>query len=118
MLRDQLERAEQAGDERNARYLQDRIGTAIVVEPRPRKGGAIEFGATVSLRDDKGRPMQLRIVGEDEADPAHGTVSWESPIAQALVDHQAGERVTVQRPAGPIRYTIDAVDYEDTREAM
>jgi transcription elongation factor GreB len=118
MLREQLQRAESAGDERNAQYLQERIETAIVVEPQRRSGGSVEFGATVSLRDERGSKVRLRIVGEDEADPVHGSVSWESPIAQALVDHRAGERVTVLRPAGAIRYTIETVEYEDAREGL
>jgi transcription elongation factor GreB len=102
----------------NAQYLQERIETAIVVEPQRRSGGSVEFGATVSLRDERGSKVRLRIVGEDEADPVHGSVSWESPIAQALVDHRAGERVTVLRPAGAIRYTIETVEYEDAREGL
>lgn len=112
LLREQLQRAEQTGEERDARYLRERIATAIVVENPQQPGDVIEFGATVDLHDAQNRHMRLRIVGEDEADPLHGTVSWESPIAQALSGHKPGERVTVLRPAGPIQYTIDAVAYE------
>jgi transcription elongation factor GreB len=117
MLREQLQRAERAGDERNARYLKERVDSAILVERR-QPAGIVEFGATVSLRDVQGRAMRLRIVGEDEADPRHGSVSWDSPIARALVDHQAGDQVTVLRPAGPIQYTIEGVEYEDAREDL
>jgi transcription elongation factor GreB len=109
LLRDALARAQEAGDTREARYLQDRIDSAIVVEPNPAARGTIEFGVTVELHDEKGAKLTLQIVGEDEADPLHGTVSWESPIAQALVGHRAGDRVTVLRPAGPIEYTVDVV---------
>jgi transcription elongation factor GreB len=111
LLRDALARAQESGDTREARYLQERIDSAIVVEPHPSPDGAIEFGATVELHDGRGSRLTLQIVGEDEADPARGTVNWESPIAQALVGHRAGDRVTVLRPAGPIEYTVDAVRY-------
>ena len=111
LLRDALARAQEAGDTREARYLQERIDSAIVVEPRPSPEGTVEFGATVELHDEQGSKLTLQIVGEDEADPLHGTVSWESPIAQALMGHRAGDRVVVLRPAGPIEYTVDAVRY-------
>jgi transcription elongation factor GreB len=72
----------------------------------------VEFGASVRAHDRAGHPLNVRIVGEDEADPTHGAISWDSPIAKAFTDHKVGERVVVHRPAGPIEYVIDAVNYE------
>jgi transcription elongation factor GreB len=111
-LRSALEAASRAGDERQVRYLQARIESAILRDTPPSDAGTIAFGATVSLRDERGRPLQLRIVGEDESDPRHGSISWDSPVAQALLEHRAGQTVTVLRPAGPIRYAIEGVAYE------
>ncbi len=112
MLREGLARAQEARDDRQERYLQGRIDSAILVEGAPHDPGVIEFGATVEVHDARGERLRLRIVGEDEADPRGGSVSWESPIAQALSDHRAGDRVVVRRPAGAIEYTIDVVRYE------
>ncbi len=112
LLEDGLRRAQEAGDDRQARYLEGRIDTAIVVDPAGHPRGVVEFGATVEAHDAAGNRLSVRIVGEDEADPLHGTISWESPIARALADHKRGERVTVIRPAGPIEFTIDAVRYD------
>ena len=50
---------------------------------------------TVALRRDDGREQSFRIVGEDEADPARGTVSYVSPLAQAVLSHGPGETVTI-----------------------
>jgi transcription elongation GreA/GreB family factor len=50
---------------------------------------------TVTLRRDDGREQSFRIVGEDEADPSHGTVSYVSPLAQAVLSHSPGEAVTI-----------------------
>ena len=47
------------------------------------------FGTTVTLRRDDGREQTFRIVGEDEADPSRGTVSYVSPVARAVTDVQA-----------------------------
>ncbi|HUA08147.1 MAG TPA: GreA/GreB family elongation factor [Candidatus Acidoferrales bacterium] len=111
-LREELRRAQAAGDERESRYFQERIDSAILIDPAAQPAGVVEFGASVRAHDASGRELRVRIVGEDEADPPRGAISWESPIARAFTDHKVGERVVVQRPAGPIEYTIDQVDYE------
>lgn len=107
-----LAQAETAGDEREIRYYRDRIDTAIVVERTLRVPRTVEFGASVTAHDASGAKLSVRIVGADEADPANGSVSFESPIAAALIGRSKGERVIVARPAGPIEYTIDAIAYE------
>ena len=112
LLRSALAKAEAAGDDREKHYYLERIETAILVEPATHERGVIEFGASVKAHDTQGRALRIRIVGEDEAEPASGVVSWQSPIAQAFTDHRIGERVTFRRPAGTVTYTIDDVSYE------
>ncbi|HTV93742.1 MAG TPA: GreA/GreB family elongation factor [Verrucomicrobiae bacterium] len=112
LLRQSLARAQAAGEAREVEYLAERLDTAIVIDPSAHPQGVVEFGASVRAHDGAGRELQVRIVGEDEADPLRGTISWESPIARALTDHRVGERVVVVRPAGPIEYTIDEIRYE------
>lgn len=81
-----------AGDERtlrgrilrDLRYWQARRATAEVVAP-PTDVSEVRFGSTVTIERDDGRRQTWRIVGEDEADPAQGTVSHVSPLARALV---------------------------------
>jgi transcription elongation GreA/GreB family factor len=46
--------------------------------------GQTSFGTTVTLRRNDGREQSFRIVGEDEADPSRGTVSYVSPLARAV----------------------------------
>ena len=112
LLREQLARAQVVDDAREAEYLAERIDSAIVIDPSAHSHGVVEFGASVRAHDGAGHELRVRIVGEDEADPVHGTISWESPIARAFTDHRVGERVVVRRPAGPIEYTIDAIEYD------
>lgn len=77
---------------RDLRYWRARLATAQVVEPAP--GPAVAFGKTVRLRlAATGREQVWRIVGEDEADPKRGLLSWASPLARALRGAEAGDEV-------------------------
>jgi transcription elongation GreA/GreB family factor len=110
-LREALEQARAQGDARNVEYFEGRIASAeLPKKPKRKTKRAVEFGSTVVVREDKGGTVRLRIVGEDEADPMHGSISWISPYAQALLGHRAGERVIVQRPAGAAPVTIESVE--------
>ena len=53
----------------------------------------VHFGSTVTIERDDGRRQTWQIVGEDEADPAHGTLSYVSPVARALAGRKVGEVV-------------------------
>jgi transcription elongation factor GreB len=108
-LREALEKARSGGDERNAEYYEARIAGAVLVEAGSSSKREVEFGSTVTLREEDGRSLSLRIVGEDEADPAHGTISWTSPYARALMGQRPGARVVVARPAGATTVTIESI---------
>ncbi len=79
---------------RDLRYFTARLGSAQRIEPvtQPLR---VVFGCTVTIARDDGREQVFRIVGEDEADPAAGSVSYVSPLAQALLGKEAGDEVTV-----------------------
>jgi len=88
----QADRAAQAAIARDLRYWNTRRASAQVVKP-PDTPGKVAFGTTVTIERDDGRKQTWRIVGEDEADPAHGTLSYVSPVAQALMGKQIGDVV-------------------------
>jgi len=111
-LENALVEAEAAGNERDARYYRDRVSTASVIDPASQKRDRVQFGAAVTARDAAGKELKVRIVGHDEADPLKGLISFASPVAQAMMDHRAGDTVTVLRPAGPIEYEIQSIAYE------
>jgi len=77
---------------RDLRYWTSRRATAQVIEP-PRDAAEVHFGSTVTIARDDGRRQTYRIVGEDEADPSLGTLSYVSPVAQALMGKQVGDTV-------------------------
>jgi transcription elongation GreA/GreB family factor len=82
---------------RGLRYWNTRRSTAKVIGPAADKS-KIHFGATVTVRRDDGRTQTFRIVGEDEAEPARGTLSYVSPLARAVLGGMVGD--TVEVPGG------------------
>lgn len=107
-------RQRRAQIERELRWLAARIAAAQPVDGRGRAGDRVAFGARVSVLDENGRESQYRIVGEDEAEPDAGRISWTSPLARALIGARPGEIVTWERPAGPVDIEVKAID--DTPE--
>jgi transcription elongation GreA/GreB family factor len=98
-LQHEYEAAQAAGDRalaakagRDLRYFTSRRSTAQVVGP-PQSAERVQFGSTVTIDRADGRRQSFRIVGEDEADPAHGTLSHASPLARALAGKSIGDVV-------------------------
>lgn len=102
----------QAG--REIRYYEARIGAAILVDPAMQPPELVAFGAEVTVEDEDGMRKTYRIVGEDEADPAVGKVSWVSPLAKALFDARAGDLVIWERPTGEVELKIISITYPTT----
>ena len=98
-LRSELTQARGADDrarirrvQRDLRYWVARQRTAELVKP----GGASDkarFGSVVVLERTDGQRLEYEIVGEDEAEPARGKISYVSPIGRRLIGAQAGDEV-------------------------
>jgi transcription elongation GreA/GreB family factor len=57
----------------------------------------IRVGSRVKVKDGPDED-ELEIVAHEDADPAHGLISADSPMARALLGRRAGDRVKVARP--------------------
>jgi transcription elongation GreA/GreB family factor len=88
------DRAALASARRELRYWSARRATATVA-PEPADNSVVRFGHTVSVVRDDDRRQTFQIVGEDEADPAHGTISHGSPLARALFGRAVGDVVVI-----------------------
>lgn len=77
---------------RDLRYWSQRQQSAEVM-PEPASHETVQFGSSVTLLRSDGRRVTYRIVGEDEADPAKGSVSYVSPLARALIGKSHGDTV-------------------------
>jgi transcription elongation GreA/GreB family factor len=89
-----------ASTARDMRYWSARRATAQLTEPTP--GSQVQFGSRVTIRRPDGSTRAYRIVGIDEADPKKGTLSYVSPLAQALMGKEIGDAVAVGPSEGEI----------------
>jgi transcription elongation GreA/GreB family factor len=76
---------------RDARYFAARVRTAQIIATT--STDIVAFGNTVTFRRDDGRVQTYRIVGEDEADPKAGSISFVSPVARSLMGKAVGDVV-------------------------
>lgn len=100
-LRKELAGAEATSDRqriatlsRDLRYWAARRENAELSVPDP-DSDVVRFGMRVTIEDEDGKHKSWKIVGEDEADAAKGSVSHVSPMAQALFGKAAGEMAVV-----------------------
>jgi transcription elongation GreA/GreB family factor len=87
-------RRQTSGPLRDLRYLAERIRTAQLVS-NPISTATVAFGSTVTFSRDDGRVQTYRIVGEDEADPKAGSISYVAPVARILMGKAVGDVVAV-----------------------
>jgi transcription elongation GreA/GreB family factor len=85
-------RRQAAAPLRDARYFAARVRTAQVIT-HPASTDTVAFGSTVTFNRDDGRVQTYRIVGEDEADPKTGSISFASPVARLLMGKAVGDVV-------------------------
>jgi len=124
--REQMLREELAYVDRDMRYFDRRLESAVPVDPADQPRHEVAFGATVTVAapgsrvaDEPGasvsldsRPVQVwTIVGEDESDPDAGKVSYVSPLAVALLGAKVGQMVSWRRPAGTLRLKVEHISY-------
>jgi transcription elongation GreA/GreB family factor len=87
-------RRQSAGPLRDLRYFSERLRTAQPM-PAPGTTDTVAFGSTVTFSRDDGRVQTYRIVGEDEADPKAGSISYVSPVARLLSGKSVGDVVSM-----------------------
>lgn len=98
--------------EQRLHYLRRNLGIAEVVGPTDGPSDIVRFGATATVRDASGSEVEYRIVGVDEIDSDRNWVSWLSPIARALTNARAGDRVSFRTPRGEQKLEVVRIRYE------
>jgi transcription elongation factor GreB len=93
-LRDELQklRAGNAGGERIVE-LEHILASVHVVDPPDPASNSVGFGATVTVKDNKGLTETYTVVGVDELDLEPDAVSWISPIGKALLAADMGDTI-------------------------
>ena len=99
-----------AAAKRELRYWRTRQATAQLA-PLP-DGGTVAFGCTVTFLLN-GKERTIRIVGDDEADPAAGLISFSAPLSRALMGCEPGETAAFGGKADAIEIvTVDVTPAE------
>ena len=99
---------------RELRYWTARRASAELAEPAPDTASVV-FGTAVTLLREDDTQVTLRLVGEDEADPAAGRIGWTTPVARALLGAVAGESRAL--PTGEVEIVaIDPTPEPETKE--
>lgn len=88
--------------QRDLRYWTERQRTAEIVRSAT-AGAKVRFGTLVTLERKEGPAIEYRIVGEDEAEPSSGKISWVSPIAKLLIGAEVGDEIELPDGRAVIR---------------
>ncbi|HHT9124606.1 MAG TPA: transcription elongation factor GreA [Candidatus Brocadiia bacterium] len=100
-------REAQALNEAKIRQLEDKLARAILVDESKLPDGVIVILSNVKLRDlDSGDIEEYSLVGEGHSDPHRGKILVTSPLAQGLLGHKRGDKVSIEVPAGKLNYEI------------
>lgn len=106
---EKADKQRQADLERDLRYFNQRLQSALVVPPATSLQ-KVQIGSRVTFADEDNNPHTVQLVGEDQADAAAGLINWGSPLGRALLGAHPGDEVLWQRPAGD--QTIEIIRIE------
>ena len=98
---------EQASIEERIVFLEKLLRNVEIIEEGELDKTLVAIGSKITLLDmEYNEEVEYVIVGSEEANPATGRISNESPLGAALIGHKEGDTVTVDAPAGPIKYKL------------
>lgn len=92
--------------------LEGKISRAQVIDPTSLNSETIVFGATVTMLDEDDEEVVYQIVGADEGDVKVGRISYQSPIARALIGKRVEDEVEVRAPGGERYYEITKIEFK------
>jgi transcription elongation factor GreA len=92
--------------------IEDKLSRAEVIDPSKLSGNMVRFGAFVTLTNlDTDEEQTYQILGADEADINHGSISVSAPLARAIIGKSIGDEIVVKLPGGTRRYEIGGIEF-------
>ncbi len=107
---DRREKRPEAAAERDRRHLEARLRSAIPVGPAPHPLTKVAFGLRARVADAPGQTPSCEITGEDEANPAHRSITPHSSLARALLDAEVGDTAPWAKPSGASLLTVVQIE--------
>lgn len=107
---DRLDKLPEAAAERDIRYLESRLRSAILIDPATLPTTEVAFGHIVTVADDAGCEHRFQITGEDEADATAGRITPQSPLARALIGATVGDVVKWRKPSGTVELEVVRIE--------
>lgn len=98
-------KAEQSLLEGRVLEIQEIIRNATIITQSTKGGDEVQIGSTVVIKDGP-ESREYNIVGSNEADPAQGRISNESPLGQAFIGKKKGEILEITVPQGIKKFEI------------
>ncbi len=96
-------RNDQAKNEARIKELEELIENAVIIDESNIDSSVISLGSTVKvLNKTVNVEFTYALVGSNEANPAEGKISDQSPIGAALINKKAGDEITVEVPNGTL----------------
>ena len=109
-------RERQGMAEARIKYIESRMALYQVIDLDTLRGDKVIFGATVEMENvDNGETKTYTILGPDEADPTKGSISFLSPVGQALLSREVGDEVSVEIPRGRVTYEITGITLKGSK---
>ena len=100
-------RNDQAKNEARIKELEELIENAVILDESNIDSSVISLGSTVKLLNKSVKAeFTYALVGSNEANPAEGKISDQSPIGAALIGKKAGDEITVEVPNGTLAMKI------------
>lgn len=92
-------------------FLRGRLEKSKIIDPKLQPTDVVGFGAVVAIIGEDGVEKTWWIIGEDEADPSSGKISWLSPLGRALMNKKVGDYAESETPRGQIEYQVLKITY-------
>lgn len=87
------------------------LAYAVIIDENDDLAGIVSLGCTIKVRDMEFDEIEIyAIVGSQEADPAMGRISDDSPFGRAALGKTIGDIIEYEAPAGTVRYEILGVE--------
>lgn len=90
--------------------LAEILGNVVLIEENAPRKDTVDVGSKVTIQEDNDPVETYFIVGPQEANPAIGRISHNSPIGQTLIGHREGDVVTATTPAGSLKLKIVKIE--------